>query len=447
MQLVVLGLNDKTAPVEVRESFSLTDEELYLGLKAICEYDKIREMVILSTCNRMEIYAVIDEASDAFMYLRAFLLELVGYKEGTENCLFFYTGRDCIRHLYNVASSLDSLVIGEGQILSQVKKAYSIAREAESTSTVLNILFHRAITIGKRVRTETKIAHSTVSVSSAAVELVKEIYGDCSNIKALVIGAGKMGELAALNLKSKSCRNVFVANRDIKRAVELAEKTDAQPVHFENIVECAQDMDVVITSTGAMHYIVKKEEIKKVMDKRPDRKLVLIDIAVPRDIEPEVALVDGVRLCNIDDLKAVVDTNRSLRAGEAARARKIIDEETENLAERFHYLSFQPVIALLASRMEKMRQRELKRAMAKLPELTQDEYRVIENMSHTIIRKMLREPMIAINNAAGGENEEYYVKAMRGLFKLDVVMENIYEKENHDWDKEQQACPLAGQSH
>ena len=447
MQLVVLGLNDKTAPVEIRESFSLTDEEIYIGLKATCEYDKIREMVILSTCNRMEIYAVVEETRDAFMYLRAFLLELAGYKEGTENCLFFYTGRDCIRHLYNVASSLDSLVIGEGQILSQVKKAYAIAREAESTSTVLNILFHRAITIGKRVRTETKIAHSTVSVSSAAVELVKEIYNDCSDIKALVIGAGKMGELAALNLKSKGCCNVFVANRDIERARELAEKTDAQPVHFENIMECAEDMDVVITSTGATHYIIKKDEIKKVVDKRPKRELVLIDIAVPRDIEPEVALLEGVRLCNIDDLKEVVDTNRKLRAKEAAQAKKIIDEETESLVDRFHYLSFQPVIALLASRMEKMRQRELKRAMAKLPDLTQDEYRIIENMSHTIIRKMLREPMVTINNAAGSGNEEYYVKAMRRLFKLDVVMENIYEEENFDWDKEQQTCTLAGQSH
>lgn len=433
MQLVVLGLNHKTVPVEIREKFSLTEEEVYIGLKSIDDYEKFREMTIISTCNRTEVYAVIEETHDALLFLKVFLYDLVGYEEGIDEYLYFYTGRDCIRHLFRVSASLDSLVVGEGQILSQVKKAYAIAREADATSTILNTLFHRSISVGKRVRTETKIAHSAVSVSSAAVELAKSIFPDFTNLSAMMIGAGKMGELTVGSLKGRGCEDVYVANRDFKKAQKLAQKVGAIPIVLENILEFAEKIDVIITSTGATYYIITKEDVNELMLKRNGKPIIFIDIAVPRDVEPQVADIEGVSLYNIDDLEAVVNNNIEIRDKEAVLAEKIIEEEVKSLLDRFHYLSIQPVIALLTNRAERMRERELKRAMAKLPDITLEQRRVIENMSRMIVRKMLREPMVKVNNAAGTKNEEYYVEAMRRLFKLDTIRENVNERENNNW--------------
>ena len=428
MQLVVLGLNHKTAPVEIRERLSLTEEDIYIGLKCVDYYERIHEMVIVSTCNRTEIYAVVEENCNALMLLKCFLYDLTDYSDSIDEYLYFYCGRECIKHLFKVAASLDSLVMGEGQILSQVKKAYAVARTAETTSTVLNTLFHRAISVGKRVRTETKIAHNAVSVSSAAVELAKSIFTNFTDLKVLMIGAGKMGELTVCALKGKGCHDIYIANRDYEKAQRLAQKVEAKPVVLENVLETIEDMDIVVTSTGATYYVINKEDIIHVMTKRHGKPLVCIDIAVPRDIEPEVADIQGVRLYNIDDLEAVVHNNIEMRGNEAVLAERIVEEEVAILLDRFNYLSFQPVIALLANRAERMRARELKRAMAKLPDITAEQRRVVENMSRMIVRKMLREPMVRVNNAAGTKNEEYYVEAMRRLFKLDTIRENIDEK-------------------
>jgi glutamyl-tRNA reductase len=425
MQLVVVGLNHKTAPVEVRECFSLSADKVKAGLRHIDEYEEINEAVILSTCNRSELYVVVEDAEESLPALKQFLYDLASNDDDDVDAyLFHYYDEACIEHLFRVAASLDSLVIGEGQILSQVKKGYWIAKEAGTTSTVLNTLFHRAISVGKRVRTETKIAYSAVSVSYAAVELAKNLFGDLASSKVLLIGAGQMAELTARHLVDQGVETVFVSNRNYDRAAELAAKFHGVAIKTEHAMQCAVNTDIVITSTGAPHYIVKAWETQQLMKKRKGKPIIFIDIAVPRDVEPEVADVKGVSLYNIDDLEAVVDSNIKVREQEAALAGEIVAEEVGELVNKFRYLSFRPVMALLTDKAERTRQREVKRAMAKLPDITPEERRVMEQMSHMIIRKMLREPMIKINSAAGTGNEQYYIDAMRDLFKLDTIGEN-----------------------
>jgi len=431
MQLIVLGLNHKTAPVDVRERFSIPEEKIRRGLRHIDEYDAMNEVVILSTCNRSEVYAVVEDADEDLPMLKQFLFDLAGNEEDIDDYLFYYGGEECISHLFEVSSSLDSLVIGEGQILSQVKKAYAIAREEGTTSTVLNTLFHRAIATGKRVRTETRIAYNAVSVSYAAVELAKNIFGDLTKARVLLLGAGQMGELTAQHLVDKGVEKVYVANRSYERAAELAEKFHGEPVVFEQAMKQAVGVDIIITSTGAPHYIVNTWETQQLMTKRKGRQIVFIDIAVPRDVEPEVADIKGVQLYNIDDLEAVVDENIKVREQEAEQARDIIEEEVYELVNKFRYLSFRPVMALLADKADRIRCREVKRAMAKLSDITPDQRKVMENMTKMIVRKLLREPMTKINGSAGSANEQYYIDAMRNLFKLDTIREQSSEEKHH----------------
>ncbi len=431
MQLIVLGLNHKTAPVDVRERFSIPEEKIRRGLRHIDEYDAMNEVVILSTCNRSEMYVVVEDADEDLPMLKQFLFDLAGNEEDIDDYLFYYGGEECISHLFEVSSSLDSLVIGEGQILSQVKKAYAIAREEGTTSTVLNTLFHRAIATGKRVRTETRIAYNAVSVSYAAVELAKNIFGDLTQARVLLLGAGQMGELTAQHLVDKGVEKVYVANRSYERAAELADKFHGEPVVFEQAMKQAVGVDIIITSTGAPHYIVNTWETQQLMTKRKGRQIVFIDIAVPRDVEPEVADIKGVQLYNIDDLEAVVDENIKVREKEAEQARDIIEEEVYELVNKFRYLSFRPVMALLADKADRIRCREVKRAMAKLSDITPEQRKVMENMTKMIVRKLLREPMTKINGSAGSANEQYYIDAMRNLFKLDTIREQSSEEKHH----------------
>ena len=425
MQLVVLGLNHKTVSVEIRERFAISADSINKGIHHLDDYEGIEEAVVLSTCNRTEIYAVVDDATKDRHSVEEFFFALSGSDkdEAKDEYFYYYVDEDCIRHLFVVASSLDSLIIGEGQILSQVKKAYAIAREANATNTILNTLFHRAITTGKRVRTETKIAFNAVSVSYAAVQLALKIFKNLKDSNVLIFGAGQMAELTAKNLVGKGVKKIYVANRHFDKAKELAMQFGGQAVGFREAMRKANDVDIVITSTGAPHYVVKPWETQLFMSKRKGRELVIIDIAVPRDVDPDVALIKGVELYNIDDLEAVVEDNIKEREYEAIHAQQIIDEEVSSILARFQYLSCQPIMARLSNKAEKIRRRELKRAMAKLPDIKESEYRIIEHMSHMIVRKLLREPMTKLNDSAGTENEQYYVDSVTKLFKLDLLQE------------------------
>ena len=432
MQLIVLGLNHKTAPVDVRERFSISRESIRKGLLNLNEYESLNEAVVLSTCNRSELYAVVEDAQEDTGTLRQFLFDLTGTEEDIDEYLYCYEDEECIRHLFNVASSLDSLVLGEGQILSQVKQAYALARDANATSTILNTLFHRAIATGKRVRTETRIAYSAVSVSYAAVELARDIFGDLSNSNVLIFGAGKMAELTAQHLNSRGVKKIYVANRHKDKAQALAEYFGGEAVAFDRAFKEATDIDIVVTSTGAPHYVVKPWETQQLMTKRHGRPLVFIDIAVPRDVDPEVEEIKGVKLYNIDALEAVVDEHVEKRRHEARRAKKIVEEEIASLEDKFQYLSCRPLMALLSERCERIRCREVKRAASKLPDISKEEERAIEHMSKMIVRKILRTPMMKINASAGTEQEQFYIEAMRSLFKLDTIGEAGTSEERHD---------------
>ena len=351
MQLIVLGLNHKTAPVEVREGFNFSADRIARILRRLRNYDNLDEAVLLSTCNRTEFYMVLEEPVSGMKFIQTLVKHLAGDGYKTE---YFYnlSGVNCVRHLFKVASSLDSLVIGEGQILSQIKNAYQIARENSMTGTIFNTIFNRAIATGKRVRTETKIAYSSVSVSSAAVDLAMDVLGSIEDANILVLGAGRMSELTARHLIDKGAKTIFVSNRNFDHAKELADKFNGTAIAYNKYLEQAETSDIIITSTGAPHYVIREKDMREVAAKRGGRPLILIDIAVPRDVDPKVAQLPGITLYNIDDLEGVVDTNKHFRTHEAKMAEAIIEEEISELKERLRYLTMRPVMVQLPEKTD-----------------------------------------------------------------------------------------------
>lgn len=362
MQLIVLGLNHKTAPVEVRERFNFSQDRTVRVLRRLINNDNIDEAVLLSTCNRTELYMVMEDPTAGVALIRTLLRHLAGEQYKPD---YFYnlTGINCVRHLFTVASSLDSLIIGEGQILSQIKSAYNLSRSRGMTDTLLNTVFTRAITVGKRVRTETKIAYSSVSVSSAAVDLAIDVVGDLTQANILVLGAGRMSELTARHLIDKGAKTIFVSNRNLDHAKELAEKFRGTAIPYNDFMQQAISSDIIITSTGAPHYVITEEGVRDIIPQRGGKPLILVDIAVPRDVDPLVGEIEGVTLYNIDDLEGVVDMNKNFRSSEAKVAEGIIEDGIESLKERLRYLSMRPVMVQLHEKMNFLRQKVLKRAL------------------------------------------------------------------------------------
>lgn len=427
MQLVVLGLNHKTVPVDIREQFAISPDSARSGLIHLDEQEGVEEAVVLSTCNRTEIYAVLkDETAKETLY--DFFLALSGNSEAKDEYFFYFEGEACIRHLFEVVSGLDSMVIGESQILNQIKTAYTMALEEKATRTILNTLFHRAIRTGKRVRTETQISYSAVSVSYAAVKLAEKILGGLDDRTAMVFGAGEAAELLVKNLQGKGLKKVIVTNRHIEKAEELAKKIDGETVPFKGALQHAEDVDIIVTATGASQYIVKAWDVRNLMMKRKTRPLVAIDIAVPCDIEPSVGDIRHVTLYNIDDLQDIVESNIRFREGEAERAKGIIEEEIESIEDRFTYLSTRPVMVSLSDKAEEIRQRELRHIFAKIDGLTDEDKRVLQYMTRMIVRKILREPMMHLNEHAGTKWEDADKSAVTRLFKLDVRKGQALEK-------------------
>ena len=447
MRLLTLGLNHRTAPIDVRERVSFSREELRTGLQNLGDYDGVSGLVVLSTCNRTELYAAVEDLAEGERSVRQFLCDLAQGGDDLDAYLYTYTDGAAIEHLFRVASSLDSLVLGEGQILSQVKGAYALAREAGVTGTILNLLFHRAIATGKRVRTETRIAYRSVSVSYAAVELAAASLGGLGGCGALIFGAGKMAELTAEHLRAHGIETIYVANRHIERARGLAERIGGEAIPFDRAMDYATNVDVVVTSTGAPHYVIKAWEARRLMARRHGMKIFFIDIAVPRDVDPDVTNIKGIELYNIDALEAVVDEHLGERQAEAVKAQKIVEEEVAALQERFKYLSFQPLMALLSGRCERIRAREIKRVSAKLPDLSEEEGRQVEHMSRMIVRKILRIPMMKLRSSAGTKDEAFYIEAMRSLFKLDAMGETgtSEQRRNHYRYTSEQVGSVAGE--
>ncbi|MBI1999935.1 MAG: glutamyl-tRNA reductase [candidate division NC10 bacterium] len=421
MEILVVGLSHKTAPIELRERLNVPEPDLPKPLEMMGESTDLVERMLVATCNRVEVYAVSEGPVE-------------GAVEGITDCLatyrnvpkadfldklYTYTAGEAVRHVFRVASSLDSMVVGEPQILGQVKTAYSIAQAREATGILLNNLLEQAFHVAKRVRSETGIASSAVSVSSAAVELARKIFGDLTGRSVLILGAGEMAELALRHLLDDGVHSVLVANRSYDRAVALARQFHGRAVTFESFRQEMVGADIVISATSAPHVILKKEDMQAIIQQRRHRPIFLIDIADPRDIDPGCNAVDNVYLYNIDDLKSVVETNLKERKREAERAEVIIDREVGVYLTWLRSLDVVPTIVSLRQRVEQIRGAELQKALGRMDDLTPEQREVISAMSHAMVNKILHQPMTELKRRAALQDGHLYTSVLRRLFGLE----------------------------
>ncbi len=419
MDIIVLGLNHKTAPVHIRERVAFPEKEIHGPLRTVRALAGVRECMILSTCNRVEITAVVDERDTGAAAVRRFV---AGHHEVPEGelapHLYLHAGPAAARHLFRVASSLDSLVLGEPQILGQVKDAYQYAREAGTVGGVLDRLLKKALSTAKTVRTETDIARSAVSVSFAAVELAKKIFGDIEGRTAMIIGAGEMGELALRHLVSSGIREVLVCNRTFEKGVELAREFGGSAVRYEDLFDQLVVTDIVITSTGAPHFIIRGEDVRRLMGRRRHRPMFFIDIAVPRDIDPAVNDIDNAYLYNVDDLQSVVDANMAERRREAEKAEGIVEAEVAAFERWVGSLEVVPTIVALRRRVDELRRAELEKSLAKLGHLEEKDREQVGRLTESIVNKILHSPLTVLKASSETGEAATYLEVARRLFNV-----------------------------
>ena len=418
MRFVVTGLNHRTAPVELRERLAFDAASLPSALQDLKRRRGMMEGMILSTCNRVEIAATAEDGADCAATLAEFLRE-TRHVESFESHLYHLEGREAIRHLFRVAASLDSMVVGEPQILGQLKQAYAAAKAEGTVNGFLDTVVTRAFSVAKRVRSETEIGQSAVSVSYAAVELAREIFGSLAHKKVMLIGAGKMSELAARHLRRVGATEVYVTNRTRQRAEEMAKLFEGTIVGYDVFHRVLPEVDIVIASSGAPHYILRKEDMKRVIEARRNRPMFLIDIAVPRNIEPGVNELDNIFLYDIDDLQSVVRQNVEGRMAQAEQAEEIISEEVERLVTRLQAREVAPTIVSLQEQLEQLRQAEVERVRGKLGALTAQQEEAIEALTRGIVNKIAHGAISELRKNAGHPHGLHLVETIRRLFRLD----------------------------
>jgi glutamyl-tRNA reductase len=418
--ILLIGLNHKTAPIAVREKvFSGCQEENDL-LSSLRSLTGVGEVLYLSTCNRVEIIASVEDSEDAVQSLSDFLARNGGLTPAeAASCIYKYYDEEAVRHIFRVASSLDSLVMGETQILGQVKDAYRQALAQHATGVVLNRLMHCSFRAAKRVRTETAIAVNPVSISFAAVELAKKIFGSLTGKKILLVGAGEMAELTGTHLIGNGAEEIIVANRSLKQAELLAEKFHGEAVSLDTLDAKLIEADIVISSTGAPTYIITADLIQKIHHQRRNRLLFLIDIAVPRDIDPAASSLENVYLYNIDNLQDIVDENMNVRKKEAIKAETIVEEEITR------YVSWQkeqesvPTIVSLRNKTEEIVRAEMDKAAGWIKNLDKEEQEKVDNLVNSIVNKLLHTPVAALKEESSEFSSKDIVATARRLFRLD----------------------------
>lgn len=416
MNLQLLGVNHRTAPVEVRERLAIPESKLPHALQQLMTIPGVNEALILSTCNRVEIVA---QTANGSTDLRHFLKQYFEVDPTPyEPHLYEFRQDDAVRHVFRVASSLDSMVVGEPQILGQVKEAYATARAAGTVQSYLDLLLTRAFAVAKRVRTETAVGSSSVSVASVAVELAGKIFGSLEGKHVCIVGAGKMSELAARHLVSQGAGPVFVANRTYERACALAERFGGQAIRFDNLYENCERADVVITSTGAPVTIFKREHGARFLAKRRNRPMFFIDLAVPRDVDPEMSKLDGIFVYDIDDLQEAVSSHVESRKKEAEHAESIIQTEVERFHARLQTLHVVPTIVSLQDQFETIRQAELDRVRGRLGKLSPEQEMAVEALTHGIVNKIMHTPIRSLKSAAAGPEMTTLVETFRKIFDL-----------------------------
>ena len=420
IRIVNIGMNHETAPVELRECLAKDPAHADRALAMMRELASVKEGMFLSTCNRVEALFTTEQTDEAKGSVIAVLSKLGGMPpESLASNLFTYEDRDAVRHIFRVASSLDSMVIGEPQILGQIKEAFTSATKEKTTGVILNRLLHRAFHTAKRVRTETGISDAAVSVSYAAVELAKKIFYDLKGKKVLLIGAGEMAELAARHLLSQGVSAITVANRTFQKAVEVAQVFKGVPVSFEEIGAQLLEADIVISSTAAPGYVITHDQVKGSMKKRRNRPLFFIDIAVPRDVEPEVNDLENVYVYDIDDLKGIIQVNLSQREEEAVKAERIVEEEVIKFEQWLKTLEVVPTIVSLKEKAETIRQAELKKSLSSLGELSPSQMKSLETLTLSITEKILNDPILFLKQKADRPLGKIYLDTARRLFRLD----------------------------
>ncbi|MCX6598569.1 MAG: glutamyl-tRNA reductase [Acidobacteria bacterium] len=414
MKLAVAGVNHRTAPVEIRERLAIPGDALASELARLREQTGMGEGLILSTCNRVEVAVTLEDSADAAACLARFLPP----GEEMRGHLFLHEGREAIRHLFRVASSLDSMILGEPQILGQLKQAYQAAKEHGAVNGLLDTVLTSAFSVAKRVRNETEIGENAVSVSYAAVELAREIFGSLADSKVLLIGAGKMSELAARHLHRNGAKHIYVTNRTYQRAVDVAQLFGGWIIDYSTFKQSLPHADIIIASSGATGYILTKEDVRLALQARRNKPIFVIDIAVPRNIDPEVNKLDNAFLYDIDDLQAVVQRNLKERAGAAAQAERIVDEEVLRLEERLKVREAGPAIVGLQAALERVRAGEVERFRSKLGPLRPEQEEALEALTRGIINKIAHGPIAEIRRQVAAPETLPVIDSIKRVFKL-----------------------------
>ncbi len=417
----VLGMNHKTAPVEIREMVAYSPDALEQTCGEILALPSVEEIIVLSTCNRTELISVVNDTEKAEEELQEYLLNDRGMKDYEKSWFFFYrSSGDAVRHIFRVAAGLDSMVVGELQITGQLKTAWEYAKEAGACGKSLEALLQHALKTVKVIRNSTNVSEGFVSVGSTAAELARKILGDLRKREALLIGAGEISEVTAKHLMKKGLDSLKVINRTFKNGKKLAEKLGGEAFEFSKLNEILETMDIVISSTGSREFILKTEDVKEIMRRRHHRPVFFIDIAVPRDIEPGIADLPDVYLYDIDDLDEAVQANLELRKSEAQKAEKIVEEEAEKFSQKMRMRNLNPLIASIQENASVIREKEIEKFIRKSGIKDENLKKEIDILTSSIIKKVLQEPIVTVRKLSLDESKgPNYINFIKDLFNLE----------------------------
>lgn len=434
MHILAVGLNYRIAPVEIREKLTFSEQQLEEAMQQLNARKSVLENVIISTCNRTEIYAVVDQIHTGRYYIKQFLSDWFEVeKEEFSPFLSIYETDGAMEHLLRVTSGLDSMVLGETQILGQMKQVFMRAQEAGTTGTIFNQLFKQAVTMAKKAHKETEIGENAVSVSYAAVELARKIFGDLVHKHIVILGAGKMGELAAKNLHGSGVKKVSVVNRTLEKAQTVASQFNGYAKTMDELDDVLADADIVISSTGATEYVITKEKMEPIHRKRKGKPLFFVDIAVPRDLDPAMETLDSVFLYDIDDLQGIVDANLALRKQAAEEIEVMIEAEIVEFKQWLQTIGVVPVISALRSKALNIQAETMKSIERKMPELSDRERKILNKHTKSIINQMLKEPISQAKELASQPDADETLKLFTQIFGIEEQVEKevkAQEKKN-----------------
>ncbi|WP_107839495.1 glutamyl-tRNA reductase [Metasolibacillus meyeri] len=425
MHTLVVGLNYKTAPVAIREKLSFIESEIPNAMEALQQQKSILENVIVSTCNRTEIYAVVDQLHTGRYYIKRFLAEWFHLSiEQFEAHLFIHEEQEAIQHLFKVTAGIDSMILGETQILGQVRKSFLQGQELATTGTVFNQLFKQAVTFAKRAHNETAIGENAVSVSYAAVELAKKIFGSLKKTHVAILGAGKMGELAIQNLYGNGVGQVTVINRTFEKAQDLAAKFEGAAKSMQELQCMLLDADILISSTGATNYVIDYELMQYVARMRKGQPLFMVDIAVPRDLDPRIADLPNVFLYDIDDLQGIVEANLAEREKAAAEITQMIGHEVTEFKAWLTTLGVVPVISALRKKASRIQEETMLSIENKMPDLTERERKILSKHTKSIINQLLKEPILQAKEMANSSKADEQLQLFQAIFGIEDDVQN-----------------------